>query len=270
MLESYFFVPGDKKRFIDNIKNLSADYFVIDLEDAVSTNNKNKALQEIKSLSINKNTFVRAPFLDDDYTEEELSYIIEKFEGRLALPKIKNIEDLDYIVSLNSKDITLNIIILVENPQCYINIKEILQKHHHSITALGFGSHDFCSITGMQHIDENLIHYKKELLVHAKAFEKKFIDTVDLDLQDFSVFKEECFEAFQNGADGKFIIHPSQLEAMQLITYFSEEELKQIKKVYEHITSVDSDDVDILKVDGVVYEKPHIKRIKTIIKKLNL
>ena len=44
MLDSYFFIPGDKPRFIRKIGELKADFYVIDLEESVSINNKQQAL----------------------------------------------------------------------------------------------------------------------------------------------------------------------------------------------------------------------------------
>ena len=268
MLESYFFVPGDKKKYLDKMKDIAADYFVIDLEDAVSANNKTSALNEVLKLSISTKSFVRVPFLEDVYSEEEKQKVLSKFEGRVVIPKVKSVADIESVLALKSQNITLKLIILVENPQGYISIRDILQNYSQHIEAIGFGSHDFCSLMGMVHTLENLMHYKKELLVLAKAYDIKFLDTVDINMTDFSNFKEECITAFEIGADGKFLIHPRQLEELNTIEFLSDAEISEIKTVHHHIQSYDSDDIDILKIDGKIYEKPHILRIKRIMEKL--
>lgn len=63
MLKSYLFIPGDIQKYINNTKNILADYFVFDLEDSVSKDNKQTAFENIKKLDIKNNYFIRILFL---------------------------------------------------------------------------------------------------------------------------------------------------------------------------------------------------------------
>ena len=270
MLKSYLFIPGDIQKYINNTKNILADYFVFDLEDSVSKDNKQTAFENIKKLDIKNNYFIRIPFFEKHYTKSQISFLIQYFEGRIVIPKIKNINDLENVLSINSDQVDFSMILLVENPKCFINLKEILGTYDSLITAVGFGSHDFCTTMKMKHNLNTLKHYKKQLILLTKAYEKSYIDTVDLNLSDFSNFSDECIYAFENGADAKFIIHPFQLDQIKSIIYFSEDEMNQMKKVFNIIQPYGDNDIDVFKVDGAVYEKPHVLRITEIFKKLNL
>jgi len=143
MIDIYFFIPGDKPNYLSKIDNLKADYIVVDLEDAVSINNKQSGFNLVLALTFAKNMFLRIPFFDNCYTEEQLKDLIQKFEGQIVLPKINSIEDVDKVVSL-SEGIQLKMIVLVENPTSFIATVEILKSHSNQIYAIGFGSHDFC------------------------------------------------------------------------------------------------------------------------------
>jgi citrate lyase beta subunit len=268
MLDSYFFIPGDKEKFLDKINVLSSDYFVIDLEDAVSKNNKQIAFNYVTQLISKKNTFIRIPFLDDCYSDEQLKTLIHHFEGRIVIPKLKTKADFEKIVALNSGETIFKIIILVENPTCFIYLKDILAEFTEHIHGVGFGSHDFCTLMGMKHELSNLIHYKKELLLLTKAFDKAYIDTVDLNLKDFKVFREECLFAFENGAEGKFIIHPLQLNEMRTVNYLTDEEINKIKRMHHHIKDLNLNDIDVLKIEDEIIERPHILRINKLYNKL--
>ena len=228
------------------------------------------AFENIQKLEVKENYFVRVPFFENHYSKSQISFLIKHFGGRIIIPKIKNINDLDIIKSLNSTQVDLSAILLVENPKCFINLKEILDKYEAIINAVGFGSHDFCTSMQMKHNQETLKNYKKQLILLTKAYGKSYIDTVDLNLKDFSNFLDECVYAFENGADSKFIIHPSQLDQMKLAVYFSDDEMNQMKKVFNIIQSYGDNDIDVFTVDGVVYEKPHVQRITDIFQKLNL
>jgi len=267
MIDSYFFIPGDKPKYLNKIKDFNADFFVIDLEDSVSNNNKEIAMNNILDFEFSEQTFLRIPLYDNSYTENQIYRLIKKFNGNIVLPKFKSSNDLERLVILGG-EIKLKIIILIENPLGLINLNETLSQYNESIYGIGFGSHDFCAEMGFSHTYENLDHYKRQLILLSKAYDKKYIDGVDLNIRDLTVFEKECITAFEIGADGKFIIHPSQLLKMQTISYMSENEINKVKEVYEKMISVNLDDIDIIEVNGVVYEKPHLKRIERLIKKL--
>lgn len=267
MLDSYFFIPGDKPNYLSKIDKVNADYIVIDLEDAVSINNKQSAIELVLALTFNKNMFLRIPFFDKCYTNEQLKSLILKFEGQIVLPKIISIEDVSKVISLSEGN-PLKMIVLIENPTSLIATEEILKTFSNQIHAIGFGSHDFCSLTGIKHTLEHLAHYKRQLILYAKAFNVAFLDGVDLNLKNFDQFRKECVFAFESGADGKFIIHPLQLEELQKVDFMKEEEINQLKAVYEKIKNVPINDVDVFKIEGKVYEKPHLVRIKWLMEKM--
>lgn len=267
MLDSYFFIPG-KEKYLDKLKTLKSEYYVIDLEDAISTQDKAKAFELILSYSIDEHFFVRIPFFDKSYTEQQIIKLINHFDGRIVLPKLKDSTDVRWITSMVSK-IDFEMIVLVENPQCFINLQDICKEFSSQIRAIGFGSHDFCSLTGIKHTNENLIQYKRQLVLIAKAFDIDFIDGVDLDLNNFTHFIKECTDAFEMGANGKFLIHPKQLEELKNIRFFSENEWEELKVVYEKIKEIPDDSIDVYTINGKVYEKPHIARIKYLMNKSN-
>lgn len=269
MIDSYFFVPGDKPKYLSKIKEFNADFFVIDLEDSVSNYNKILAMENVLEMDISENIFLRIPFNDNCYTNEQLITLINKFNGRIVIPKFSTIEEISKVILLSDFIFDFKLIILIENPLGFINLNDILKQYSKHIFAIGFGSHDFSSIMGMKHNHNQLEFYKKKLILLAKAYGKKYIDGVDLNIRDLSVFEEECIYAFEAGADGKFIIHPSQLLKMKSIKYFSEIEIEKLKEIYSKMELYRKENVDVLEIDGVVYEKPHLMKIERLIQKLN-
>jgi citrate lyase beta subunit len=267
MLDSYFFIPGDKPNFLKKINEINADYIVIDLEDAVSISNKQSAIEFVLALTFNQNMFLRIPFFDQCYTNEQLKSLILKFEGQIVLPKINSIEDLYKVISLSDR-IPLKMIVLIENPKSFIIVEEILKAFSNQIHAIGFGSHDFCSIAGIKHNLDHLAQYKRQLILYAKAFNVGFLDGVDLNLKNFDEFKKECVFAFESGADGKFMIHPLQLDVLHKVDFMSEDEINQLKFVYEKVKDIPINDIEVYTIEGKVYERPHILRIKDLIKKI--
>jgi len=261
-------VPGDNPRFLGKIEELNADYFVIDLEESVADNNKFIALENLRELEINQNTFVRIPFQEKAYTKEQLNWVISKFGGRIVIPKLKSADDINSILSAYALPSPMQLILLVENPQCFLNLQDIIKDHVKHIKAIGFGSHDFSSAMGLKHNLDYLSFYRNQLILVAKAFGIEYIDGVDMNIRDLSHFEEECMYAFHVGADGKFLIHPGQLESMYEIEYLSEKEIDEMSQVHNKVSSINARDIDGLEFNGKVYEKPHLVRIEKYMKKL--
>jgi len=267
MLETYFFVPGDKKKYLDKMESLKADNIVIDLEDAVALQNKENAFDLVLEIRPKKNYFVRIPFFDSSFTEEQIITLIQHFEGRIVVPKLKEVSELLRIEKYAS-DLHLKVIILIEDPYGFINLQEILRSSSKHIHAVGFGSHDFCSITGIKHTTEHLAHYKRQLILYTKAFNVDYIDGVDLNLDDFKKFKEECVFAFEIGARGKFLIHPKQIEELKNAKYLSDFEIEELKSVYEKVKNIPEDAIEVYTINEKIYEKPHIIRIKFLMNQI--
>lgn len=268
MLDSYFFIPGDKINFLKKIEDLQSDFYVLDLEDSVSKKNKQLAFNNLFQLKVNDTTYVRIPFLDGSYTLNQRNELINHFEGRVVVPKIRNERDFTEIIEQHDIKFSLKSIVLVETPNCFIHLKDILSTHYKNIEGIGFGSHDFCSVMGTKHELKNLIHYKKDLILLAKAFGKSYIDSVDLNLKDFSDFHNECLFAFENGATGKFLIHPLQLKEIKKVEYLSEKEKQKIIRVYHQIKSLNFDEIDIIQIEGEIYEMPHVLKIMNLYNRL--
>lgn len=267
MLDSYFFIPGDKTKYLEKIDSLTADYIVIDLEDSVAQNNKQVGFEMVRSLTFKKNFFLRIPFFDSCYSKIQIQELITQFEGQIVLPKINSSKDVRQVVEW-AEGKPLHMIVLIENPSSFIATKKILKKYSTQIHAIGFGTHDFCSLTGIKHSMDYLAHYKRELIVLCKAYQVDYLDGVDLNLQDLSTFKTECLFAFQAGATGKFLIHPKQLEAFHQIDYLTPAEIQLLQKVYTQVKDIPKDAIEVYTIDGTVYEKPHILRIKKLMEKI--
>ncbi len=265
MLDSYFFIPGDRQKFLDKIASIPADYLVIDLEDAVSSANKQDAFDRVMTLNIATNYFVRIPFQDACYNDGQLKQLIQHFQGRIVLPKVQSLDDVSSVVK-RVPDMELRMIVLVENPLCILNLTDILRSHASSIHAISFGSHDFCAEMGIKHTLENLIQYKRDLVLKSKAFGVDYVDGVDINLKDYTQFRTECKAAFDFGAEGKFLIHPNQLDEMHKLQYLAEDEKNEIIWVYDQIKDIADNDIGIYTFGNKVYEKPHIKHVKQLMR----
>ena len=68
------------------------------------------------------------------------------------------------------------------------------------------------------------------------------------------------------GFTGKFIIHPKQIELIKGIQYYSTLEVAEAKSIYKKILEIQKGKVAVVRLNGKIYEKPHINKIIDIIK----
>jgi citrate lyase beta subunit len=267
MLDSYFFIPADKPKYYDKIESLAVDYIVFDLEDAVTDSNKKGAFDLLMSYPIQQNHFIRFPLTTSVFTTQDIAALSKKFEGRIVAPKIENAGDLKPLLSC-AENISWDLIILLESPKALVNLSSILAEHHSITRAVGFGSHDFCASVGMKHTSELLLHYKQQIILQAKVFGVDYLDGVDTQLNDFTNFKNEAKLAFECGASGKFLIHPAQIAALNEVEFLTPEEIARLEKVYALILEKDHAEIDIIKMDGMMFERPHFHRIIKYVEKI--
>ena len=265
MIKTYFFVPLTSERFIENAQQLNVDAIVYDLEDAISNNSKDQAFQNIKLISKLESSIIRPKIDWNSIQFEEIKYLCHQGFTKFLIPKAESFENLKLIIDYLS-DLTDNfqILLLVENPRLLFELPEIIRKYSAYITGLSLGSHDYCNFMGAKHEYKSYQFAHNYILNLGKSFNIEAIDIASMHINEKESFVADVKAGFDKGFRSKFILHPKQLEYLKEIDYFSEEEIA-FAKLVESTINLD-DDFDAIKVGGKILEKPHINRIKEIIK----
>jgi citrate lyase beta subunit len=271
MLKSYFFIPANNLKFLKKIKELPANYIVFDLEDAVLGKELNECFSNLSSIKIEPNYFVRLQFFDNEtlLNEIEFNFLLNLGFKNFIIPKYSGVEQARVIGTFLQKykcGQGISFVLLVEDPLSLLLLLESLKCKPINITGLGLGSHDYCNSMGMKHSSHNLYFARQLILNYAKAFDLDAIDTVSVDIEADLEFCNESLDAFNMGFTSKFLIHPRQLKNMNEIKYYTNEEVEEAEKVYDKIIAIKTQKKAIVRIDGKVYEKPHVNRIINIIK----
>lgn len=268
-MESYFFVPANQQKFIDKSKDIAADYIVFDLEDSVAGADIEMALDHLSKIDIGPNMYVRPRLYDDEDRLDDrlLRRLMDMGFSRFLLPKFtkERVEKLAEVRSVQYPDAHLDFIILVESPLGLLQLKEVLEGKILPISGVGLGSHDYCSALDMEHTLDNLYFARQTILNTAKAFGLKSLDIVAVNLNDDEAFLKEVKNGFSMGFDAKFLIHPKQLSLINNFQFYSDEEIQEAETVYPQILDIVHQKKSIVKVNGKMYEKPHVNRILKII-----
>ena len=269
-MKSYFFIPANKETFLENVSRLNASEFIIDLEDALFNKEIGQAIKNIDTYNISPQCYIRIPFFSNR-TNKQFNEIQSLFKAgffRFVLPKIETANDvklfIDFFQTINTTK-SPELIVLIENPSAIEKLNKIIENKF--IRGIALGSHDYCAITGIKHSSENILWARMQILNAGKAKTLEVIDIASMTINDEAKFAIECIDGFEKGHDGKFIIHPWQLAVFNRQDWYSEREIQHAISVKKHVENIKGvKNFSIAKIDGVIVEKPHLKRINEILK----
>lgn len=258
MIHSLLFVPG-REKMLEKIPASSADAHIIDLEDSISQDEKEFALDatiHFLENHVTENCFIR---VDRLLMREQLLRLKKcQFRG-VMVPKV---EDCGFLDECADSLANRAVIALVETPMGLSKIESIAS--YPGIMALAFGAEDYTAATNMQNSEEVLLFLKSRLVMFGKAYGKKVYDTPSFCIQDVGRADAEAEHSAQLGFDGKMAIHPKLIPGIRKA--FSAYDMESIRKI---VNQYESQNEAILVIDGKVYEKMHIARFKRILREHN-
>ena len=265
-MRSFFFIPSDKEKFLENISNISSDEFVIDFEDSINQENTSLALNNLIRFNVSKKYWIRVPnpkYSFNKFSKLILDKIITNYDN-IVIPKIRTKDDRDelinYIIEKKENHNDLKIILLIENPLILMDLYNIANLN--LIYGIGIGSHDYCDEMSMVHTKDNLNYLRSFSLNVARSLKIKAIDFPSMNVKDYISYKDEVIDSINFGFDGKFIVHPWQLSVFQECCSSSNENEMFVNKVKSFIESIGGiKNFTVAVIDGVIVERPHLRRI---------
>lgn len=92
------------------------------------------------------------------------------------------------------------------------------------------------------------------------------IDVATMNISDIKKFNDEILEGFKCGYRAKFILHPKQLEALNKIQFYTEDEIANYSDILSYYEKEIMGKEALFSYKGKIYEKMHIEHIKEIVK----
>jgi citrate lyase subunit beta/citryl-CoA lyase len=261
-------VPGSSPKMLEKAKGLPADQVFMDIEDAVAPIAKPEARKNIVA-ALNEGGYdgkVRVVRVNDWTTQWTYADVVEVVEGAganldcIMLPKVQTAEQvvaLDLLLTQIEKSNGLpvgriGIEAQIENAKGLINVDAIAQASPRVETII-FGPADFMASINMKSLvvgeqppgytEGDAYHYiLMRILMAARAYDKQAIDGPYLQIRDVEGYKRvaECSAAL--GFDGKWVLHPGQVEAANEVYSPKQEDYdhaEMILDAYDYFTSAE-------------------------------
>ncbi|MDT0320271.1 HpcH/HpaI aldolase/citrate lyase family protein [Streptomyces millisiae] len=231
-------VPGSNPRFLEKAQQLPADQVFLDLEDACAPLAKEGARHAIvKALNEGdwggKTRVVRVNDWSTEWTYRDVITVVEGAGANLdclMLPKVQDAEQvraLDLLLTQIERTTGLpvggiGIEAQIEDARGLVNVDAIAASSPR-LETLVFGPADFMASINMKSLvvgeqppgyPADAYHYiLMRILMAARAHGLQAIDGPYLQIRDVEAFREVAGRAAALGYDGKWVLHPGQIEA---------------------------------------------------------
>ena len=280
-------VPASNLEMAGKALASAADSVFLDLEDAVSPDEKadarKKIVRALRELDWRgRPTLYRANALDTPYFYRDVIEVAEEAGAELdaiMVPKVQRPEDL-YVAATLLYQIELavglepgkvEIEAQIESAEGLVNVDAIVRATGR-LTALHFGSGDFAAslrmpnrnIGVMDEWDEaypgHRFHYAMQrIVVAARAAGLRAIDGPVADYRDEEGLRKSCLLARSLGFDGKWCIHPAQIEIVNEVFSPTEKEVEWAEKVLKAYEEAGAAGRGALSIDGQMVDAASIK-----------
>lgn len=281
MRRALLFMPGDSRRKIEKGAGLGVDSIIMDLEDAIALNQKEKARQSVAQALrevdfgqteklVRTNMIVQGWLYLPDILET-----VEALPDGYVLPKIETPDQIAHVASILTeaeRDIglpqqTFKMLAIIETAKGIINLREIAQASPR-LDALIFGAEDLAGDIGATRTPQGweVFYARSAVVMHARAFGLQAIDTVFIDLTaSEEAIITETTRALEMGYTGKLAIHPRQVAPMQSVFTPTPQAVAQARRLIEAFNAQQSQGTGVFEYEGKMIDMPMVRSAMSIV-----
>ena len=284
-------VPGSNTSFIDKAANSAADVVFLDLEDAVAPADKEQArrtvieaLRDIDWAAKGKTVSVRINGLDTHYMYRDVIDVMEQAGDRvhtILVPKVGVPADLYCVETLihqveqaKGYPNKVGIEALIETALGMANVEAIASSPGR-VEALHFGVADYAasnrartvSIGGLNpNYPGDQWHFAlSRMIVACRAYGLRPIDGPFGDFSDPDGYRAGARRAAALGAEGKWAIHPSQIELANEVFSPPKAEVDRAQRIIEALAEAAAQGKGAAAVDGKMIDAASERMAQTVI-----
>ncbi|MEE4376713.1 MAG: CoA ester lyase [Candidatus Competibacteraceae bacterium] len=294
---SVLLVPASNWKMIQKTAAATADAVCIDLEDAVAPDEKEASranvIQAFTELDFGKKLkLFRMNGLDTHFAYRDIIEIIEAAGDQVDLivvPKVNRPEDiyvvetlLNQIESYKNIQRPIGLEALIETAAGCVNIREIAACSAR-LEGFIFGSGDYAAsmqmpLESIGELDEHDAVYpghRWQYVMHAivsaaRANQKRAIDGPFAGIKNPEGLLQACKIGRAMGFDGKWCIHPSQVDTANQTFIPSEKQLEWAQTVLNEYEAALQEGRGAISVNGKMIDVASLRMCRTIVEKAKL
>jgi len=300
-------VPGINPRMLEKAPSAGADVVFLDLEDSVAPDDKEQARGNVVS-ALNTydwsrcSVSVRINGLDTHFCYKDLVEVVEQAGDKLdtiLIPKVNTPSDILFVATLleqieAAKGLPrINLHVLIETAMGMANVEQIAQTCPERLEAMVFGVADYAASTQahttqmgganpdyavLTHPDEDgrrQRHWGDQwhfamarMIVACRAYGLRPIDGPFGNIQDPDGFVAVARAFAALGGEGKWAIHPSQIELANQVFTPGGKEVERARRILQSMRDAAAEGKGAVSLDGRLIDAASIRQAQVLIDKV--
>ena len=280
-IRSFLFVPGDSSRKLIKAAESDADALIVDLEDAVASQEKPRArsiAREFVSEHPDRNCWVRINPLDTEDALADLRALMPSAPAGIVLPKPYGAKDaiqLGKLLDVLEQEYdfppgrTAILPVATERPGALFHLHEYARSTKR-LAGLTWGAEDLGAAVGASANRDGEGNWlppyelaRSLCLFAAAAADVPAIDTVFTDYRDHGGLRASADRARRDGFSGMLAIHPAQVAIINESFLPSSAEVERATRIVELFAA--TPDAGTVGLDGQMLDRPHLLQAQRIL-----
>lgn len=279
VLRSLLFVPGSRSAMITKARDLRADALILDLEDGVGPDEKDRARRTVakaldEGFPARLIVFVRVNGLESGLLDTDLREVIRPRINGICLPKCETpatVQAVDARLRVTEdrrgfRRGQVRLLPVIESARGIVNAAAIARASGRTC-AVGFGAEDFTADVRMTRTREGaeLAWSRSAVSVAAHAAGAEPVDGIFADFRDEAGLRADAQEARRLGYTGKMLIHPAQIVPVHAVFAPSAEEVEHARRVVAAFEDARAAGSGVAVVDGAMVDRPVFLRAERVL-----
>jgi citrate lyase subunit beta/citryl-CoA lyase len=270
---SVLYVPASNEKALAKVSALACDAVIIDLEDAVASEEKVSARDALRAFFARHapggpETVIRINALSGEWGADDLRLAGELSPDAILLPKVDTPRDIleagDVLDDAAVPD-EVKLWAMMETPRALINggaIAELGRDRAARLSCLVAGTNDLVKETGVAATPDrrHLLSWLMQLVLCARAGGLDVLDGVSNDFRDLEAFGKECAQGAAMGFDGKTLIHPAQVAPANAAFSPSAEAIADARAVVSAFALPENAGKGVISIGGRMVERLHLSQ----------
>ena len=285
-------VPGSNPKMIEKAADSAADYVFLDLEDAVAPDDKLQArknviqaLNDIDWAGKGKTVSIRINGLDTHYMYRDVVDVVEQAGNKLdtiLIPKVGNSADVYMVDAMvtqieEAKGYTnkIGIEALIETALGMANVEAIATASPR-MEAMHFGVADYAASNRARTVNigglnpdypgDQWHHAISRMTVACRAYGLRPIDGPFGDFNDPDGFLLAARRGAALGIEGKWAIHPSQIELANQVFTPPEAEVSKAHRILEELEKAAQEGRGAASFDGKMIDVASARMAENVVR----
>ena len=274
------YVPGDDFIKINKALTFGVDSICMDMEDGVALSRKAEARIEIakalRTLDFGPSEkLARINAVGTGYELDDIRAVLAHRPDGIVIPKVEEKKHLDWADELIKSAelehglplLSVRLLAGIETPRGMLNLKQIAS--HPRLDALIFGGEDFAAAIGATRTPDTveLMVARQQVVMAAAAFNLQPIDMVNIDFSHLKSLRTEALAGARLGFAGKQIIHPTQVEPVQVAFTPDEESISRARQIVDGFEAYQKIGKGVFVLDGKMIDKPLVRNAERVMER---